>query len=248
MCGSLIFSAVSADSRSAWNARVDSARSHFARSIRIAEPFLGSTGQMCLFGGMSEPLREAACMNSQASISSAADSPARTSAPLAKAQRSMASAQASGTSSPELLARYDRAASSWRTFQLCLDGALAEFSETWPRSGMTRSGTAYRLATLAPLTAGTGCGLLPMPSASSYGSNQGGAAGRVGPVRHSLQSMAKNGMWPTPTSNRWDGLQSHGVNVISGSLNPTWVEWLMGFPLGHTALESSRRDHRAGDH
>jgi DNA (cytosine-5)-methyltransferase 1 len=42
---------------------------------------------------------------------------------------------------------------------------------------------------------------------------------------------------PTPTANRWDGLQSHGVNVVSGSLNPTWVEWLMGFPTGFTDLE-----------
>jgi hypothetical protein len=30
-------------------------------------------------------------------------------------------------------------------------------------------------------------------------------------------------------------LESEG----SGSLNPTWVEWLMGFPLGWTDLEPS---------
>jgi hypothetical protein len=33
-------------------------------------------------------------------------------------------------------------------------------------------------------------------------------------------------------------LQSHGVNVVPGSLNPTWVEWLMGFPLGWTVCEA----------
>jgi hypothetical protein len=27
--------------------------------------------------------------------------------------------------------------------------------------------------------------------------------------------------------------------VAGGSLNPTWVEWLMGFPLGWTALDAS---------
>ncbi len=37
--------------------------------------------------------------------------------------------------------------------------------------------------------------LFPTPS-SSYGSNRGGAAGRVGPIRHSLASMAKSGDWP----------------------------------------------------
>jgi hypothetical protein len=53
-------------------------------------------------------------------------------------------------------------------------------------------------------TSGTDTGLLPTPTAQSYGSNQGGAAGRTGPVRHSLESMARNGMWPTPTGSLGD--------------------------------------------
>jgi hypothetical protein len=41
-------------------------------------------------------------------------------------------------------------------------------------------------------------------------------------------------------------LLSMVVDPTSGSLNPTWVEWLMGFPLGwtdlgHSATRSSRR-------
>jgi hypothetical protein len=43
--------------------------------------------------------------------------------------------------------------------------------------------------------------------------------------------------WPTPTANRWDGLQSHGRNVVSGSLNPAFVEMLMGFPVGWTDVD-----------
>jgi hypothetical protein len=39
---------------------------------------------------------------------------------------------------------------------------------------------------------------------------------------------------PTPTANRRSGLQSHGVNVVDGSLNPAWVEWLMSFPADWT--------------
>jgi hypothetical protein len=51
---------------------------------------------------------------------------------------------------------------------------------------------------------------------------------------------------PTPTSSRRTGLQSHGVNVVTGSLNPTWVEWLMGFPFewtdcGDSVTRSSRK-------
>jgi hypothetical protein len=33
--------------------------------------------------------------------------------------------------------------------------------------------------------------------------------------------------------------QGHSVSLhdqIGGSLNPTWVEWLMGFPIGWTDL------------
>jgi hypothetical protein len=45
--------------------------------------------------------------------------------------------------------------------------------------------------------------------------------------------------FPTPTATRRAGLQSHGVNVVTGALNPTWVEWLMGFPNGWTDLAAS---------
>lgn len=41
-------------------------------------------------------------------------------------------------------------------------------------------------------------GQWPTPSAVSYGTNQGGAAGRTGPVRASLETLAKQ--WPTATS------------------------------------------------
>jgi hypothetical protein len=53
--------------------------------------------------------------------------------------------------------------------------------------------------------------------------------------RHS--SMKVRGEFPTPTANRRDGLQSHGVNVVTGSLNPNWVEWLMAWPIGWTDLK-----------
>ena len=55
--------------------------------------------------------------------------------------------------------------------------------------------------------------------------------------------------WPTP--NARDGTGAPGANYEaaslprdvkdlegSGSLNPTWVEWLMGFPAGWTDLDA----------
>jgi hypothetical protein len=52
-------------------------------------------------------------------------------------------------------------------------------------------------------------------------------------------------MWPTPNTvdakggTRAGEGQTQLCHVVGGSLNPTWVEWLMGFPLGWTALEAS---------
>ena len=94
---------------------------------------------------------------------------ARTSPLPARAPASRASGPGYGVISPDLLARFDLDTRSWRTSQLSFlettaDG-LAEFSETWPRSGIARSGIAYRLPVLEPLTGGIGSGLLPTPSA-----------------------------------------------------------------------------------
>jgi DNA (cytosine-5)-methyltransferase 1 len=174
--------------------------------------------------------------------------------------------------------------------------------------------------------------LLPTPTATSYGTNQGGAMGRTGKVRPSLQTMARHNLWPTPDASQrgarstdlvvnestvkrrnsgqkrgmdlqtavklWptpttqeiehpkaeltqsgrrlskEGKSSHSLNLadsvkiwptptvkgnynkeglskksgdglatavkkesVSGSLNPEWVEWLMGFPTGWTDLK-----------
>jgi len=60
--------------------------------------------------------------------------------------------------------------------------------------------------------------------------------------------------WPTPTANEDAAGTPNGKMQAMlgnhpslrgttseewsrGTLNPTWVEWLMGFPLGHTDLD-----------
>lgn len=92
---------------------------------------------------------------------------------------------------------------------------------------------------------------MPTPTAQSYGSNCGGSAGRDGqPVRPSLDSMARKALWPTPTvkgNHNKKGLSARSgdgfATAVSretpagGPLNPRWVEWLMGWPIGLTGLE-----------
>lgn len=81
--------------------------------------------------------------------------------------------------------------------------------------------------------------LLPTLTAQSYGSNQGGQAGRTGSIRESLQTMAKNGKLAAtlcardargPTQAR---KSKGGRNLpleAGGHLSPTFCEWFMGFP------------------
>ena len=62
---------------------------------------------------------------------------------------------------------------------------------------------------------------------------------QVGHAESGKQTPPTSRQYPTPTANRRSGLQSHGVNVITETLNPAWVEWLMGFPIGWTDCEDS---------
>ena len=60
--------------------------------------------------------------------------------------------------------------------------------------------------------------LLPTLSAQSYGTNKGGAAGRVGKKRPSLETMGREA----------------GAGY---RLNPAFTEWLMGWPSGWTDID-----------
>jgi len=94
-------------------------------------------------------------------------------------------------------------------------------------------------------------------------------------LRQAVTSPHYSQMFPTPTSRDWKdtrGMSQTGINpdgssrerldqlprVVyaglptgkdrpSGGLNPMWVEWLMGFPLGWTDLDHSETDvsHRS---
>lgn len=175
--------------------------------------------------------------------------PVRTSAARGMDRGLPAPVAAYGVNTPDLLANFDPGTSSWRTSQHCLLEGLTVFSETWPRSGLMRSGTAYQLPPLAPLTKETEYGsLLPTPTASEMGSNT-----TMRKRGQTLVSRVK--MWRTPTASdatKWNN-QSMAERLLKGQslrlctqvspeggsggrLNPTWVEWLMGFPLGWTAL------------
>ena len=124
-----------------------------------------------------------------------------------------------GLSSLASFAYYVRASRSWRTSQDSIAEDLATFSGTWPRSGMTRNGIAYALPTLVPRTAVSGCSLWPTPTARDYKD-----VGR----NTNYASLYRKGKLAGFVAHR----QPAGEPI--GSLNPAWVEWLMGFPSGWT--------------
>ena len=48
---------------------------------------------------------------------------------------------------------------------------------------------------------------------------------------------ANDAMQPGATPGKSDARQPLTTQVGGGRLNPTWVEWLMGFPLGWTLVD-----------
>jgi hypothetical protein len=66
--------------------------------------------------------------------------------------------------------------------------------------------------------------------------------------RNGLGAEVKREMWPTPTAHNAKETNAKSESErntptlaaqAGGSLNPTWVEWLMGWPLGWTDLKPS---------
>ena len=192
--------------------------------------------------------------------------PARTSALPEKAQESTENARECGATWLGSLGKYDPASRSWKTAQRSFLGDLDEFLAIWPRSGMTAGGECWELPMLEPITKETDSGLwLPTPCATDAGSmnqrpmlalmarknlwptplaNSHTGAGH-GPNKTgspNLQTMVK--LWPTPNTSGLDGgsnsrraqVKRGDVIPAGGQLNPMWVEWLQGFPLGWTEL------------
>lgn len=160
--GPLTCSPASVGSALVLNARADSRRSRSARSIHIAKQSLKGTGPTCLATTTSAVLAETALEPTLF----AEGFPAKTFQWREIAPGLRVRGQGYGESTPALLARYDHVTQLWKTSQACFLSGLETFSETWPRSGMTRNGTAYRLPPLVPLTSEIASGLLPTPRTS----------------------------------------------------------------------------------
>jgi hypothetical protein len=165
-----------------------------------------------------------------------------------------ASAADCGERSSGLLANYDQKNCSWKTPQRSLLEDSAQYSEIWPSWGMTRDGACYPLRELVPRTFELDGGALhDVPTVTVHGNyNRKGVSKSSG---DGLATYVKK--WPTPTASAYKGsgpaaltrksgksrendrLDHKVMATDGGQLNPMWVEWLMGWPIGATELKRS---------
>ena len=162
-----------------------------------------------------------------------AASHARTSAAPARGQELPANDPAFGEKWPASFARYNPDTCSWKTPQCSLFEDLELSLEIWPRWGSMRNGECWERT----------------PSAQTTSENE-------------------SGYWPTPCSGpcdssctmettlKWDNgkhqltltrevareEKAAGRHIPHGTLNPPWVEWLMGWPTGWTDLKPLAMD------
>jgi hypothetical protein len=122
-----------------------------------------------------------------------------------------------GANTSESLAYYDQDTSSWKTSQLSLDGESTEFAETWPASGIVRSGKLFARPTFLCLTVENESALLPTPTRSFGVNARGWGLSQTGRLRYSKQMQA---------------------NALQFGYRPpiTLLEWMMGFPENYTDL------------
>lgn len=160
----------------------------------------------------------------------------------------------SGPSSPESSAYYDPASSLWKTYQVCLVEEWETFSETWPPSGTMRNGKAYPRPPLVPRTSVIESSSLRTPDGGFWRTPYAGMGERGPKSPENYYRSIKRGkqvflaeqvrMWPTPRAQSSTGTGptrlGHKEDLqtrVGGQLNPTWVEWLMGFPAEWTASD-----------
>lgn len=174
----------------------------------------------------------------------------------------------SGLSISELLERSDRDTSLARTFLESSPPISTRCYLTWKVKATPARRSIFQLAPSMPRTDEREFSLWPTASAQMAGEgplldkatdkdgNKPKQNERVyNPdtgkhIQVSLNRAVK--LWPTPTSRDWRSDKSQASDeeiygkkgkplprVVGGQLNPTWVEWLQGFPPGWTDLEDS---------
>lgn len=166
----------------------------------------------------------------------------------------------SGLISQELLARYNPQSSSWKMSQMSLITLEPISLETWPKWGIIRHGELFEHQTPTHLINGRDSSQsrsIPTPTTMDCHFTSSKRTVMVESLERGLwrgvglKDFAQ--MYPTPTARDWKSgdvsqttfkKNSRPLNEViklnesqPGQLNPSWVEWLMGWPIGWTDCE-----------
>ena len=161
-------------------------------------------------------------------------------------------------------ANYDQDTHSWRTYQISLlTSTLEPYSQTWPQSGSMQSGTVSARQKSERHTEGNGS--LSWLTPDTQNNRDGGILRKAAVLEtnHAVSLHHQASHWPTPKARDYrtvsgnEHRDSPDLNIVSASgpqaqttsndghdcspkcrrLNPRFVEWLMGFQIGHTNLK-----------
>jgi hypothetical protein len=190
-----------------------------------------------------------------------AATPANLSAPQASAEaRTTQDICGLGLEMP--LANYDQNTQSWKMYGDTYLWGDSPLLESLPVSGMTQNGVLFQQPRWVPITGVIESSLWPTPTTQEVEhpeaqlTETGRRKSKNGNTSHSIGLADAVLLWPTPTANGWGStghramldkqitqgfmLESDKLPMTAGNggrLNPTWVEWLMGFPTGWTDLK-----------
>ena len=248
-----IFSPEAAE-ESSQTCSTESRQSAPSRSKNTREPSSACASQSCLFGMMCEPSAQTIpsapeCSTTYANTATRLSLPVASLARIFRARekaRAYAAREADfGLNTRVSFARFDPVSYSWKIPHSLFRGDLAKYSQTWPRYGILEHGACFQLRPWVQDI-----------SANAFGGLSGGA----------IETKEESATWPTVGTQTMGGcsgsfeklkkleeagnltpeerraMSSHltgGKDTDTancGLLNPDWVEWLMGWPLGWTDI------------
>lgn len=182
------------------------------------------------------------------------DSRARTYPQPGKVQESAVSGQDCGEKWRALSVKYDQDTSGWKTAHSLFPEDLDWSCLTLPKWGMMQDMELWERITPVDFTSETASGSevsWPTPTASVGGPEPEGKTGRklsTQVAKYTFATPGTTGM-SNGTGNCQKANDLYQQGIISeeerrsmragngGQLNPDWVEWLMGWPIGWTKLE-----------
>jgi hypothetical protein len=189
----------------------------------IADEFCSKGNEMESYqssqsGTMSQP--STATPGGEKSTSLQEDSHAKTSVVQEEEKDSTESEVDYGQKWQGSLAKYDPNTHSWKTHQCLLFEESTECLEIFPRWGMTQNGELYQL---------------PIPAHLIY-EKEYGSMPYFTPTARDYKGMSGSGL------RKRHGAFHNLADCLGGVPNPTFSEWLMGWPLGWTDLKPLEMD------